>query len=98
MTVGMTDACDLAETAFLNLLADKQVNWVTASEETGVEHYACGINRRCQFIAFCRADAQGLFGKQLLFRLGSRQHQFFMTVRFRANNNRLNLGILPNLG
>src|ERR1041385_6591514 len=98
MTVGMTDAGDLAETAFLNLLTDKQMNGVAASEKTRVEDDTCGINGLRHFVAIPCADAQRLFSEYFLFGLSSRNHQLFMTVGFRANNNGLNLSIRPNLG
>src|SRR5690349_6889407 len=98
MTVGVTNTGDLAETAFLNLLTDKQMDGVTAPEKTGVEDDTCGINGLRHFVAVRCTDPQWLFGKQLLFGLGSRNHQLFMTVGFRANNDGLNIPVRPNLG
>ena len=86
MTVRMTNTCNRAKAAFLNLITQEKRNEIAAHEIARLKQNACLFNRLSHRKGVFRAQTERLFGKNMFFGGGSLTHQRFVTIRLGADN------------
>ena len=91
----MTDSRDLPECTGFDLLFQEQVNRVAAHEIPGLEKNARLFDRVRHLQGILCRKTERFFDEHMFSRFRCAKHQLLVTVGFRADDDRVNGGIIP---
>ena len=91
VTVGVSDARDLAEVPFVDLLAQEQMDRIAAHEVAGLEEDAGLLDGISHAVSILGSHAQRLLYEQVFARRRASEDKRFVAVRLGADNDALNV-------